>query len=478
MSTAAAETTVPQLRRLHGVNHPRLVRTPLDVDGRELGKTPDGEHYVDPNTGAAFTKNGLKKYCKWQERLADAAARAETRAKKAAETKAAPAPAPGVGLAEQHADLVAALENLEMQLRLRHRPTLDIRVPASASVVARTRSFREARHVAGASGGGRESAAGEAADTVMADVTDEGASASFTGRGLRQLALAALPPPPPPPAAPVVLRSLDLSQNELTALPAGFGSVPALAGLTSLSLKNNWFREVPGEEIGALRALTSLSLQGNFLRPSTLALTQLKALPKLTALDLRYNELCAGRAALHSVLATKLPGLKSLQLSGVPGSLQQEPGAFVGKSAAERDASLLRAQLEPYGTTVLRARLLADFGQEELEPDAVTGEPAGRAAVMAALLSCYAEEEAAAAALAEPGVDDECEDAGGGRKLVRVSGTPVPPDILAELLTELRAWSGSTERNRREREICHSLMTFGSDVLLRAVLGHFCACPS
>ena len=103
-----------------------------------------------------------------------------------------------------------------------------------------------------------------------------------------------------------------------------------------------------------------------------------------------------------------------------------------------------------YGTTVLRARLLADFGQEELEPDAATGEPAGHAAVMAALLSCYAEEEAAGHA---EGAYDECEGAGGGRKLVRVSGTPVPPEILAELLTELRTWSGSTERNRREREI-------------------------
>lgn len=145
MSTAA-ETAAPQLPR----RARRAVRTPLDADGRELDKTPDGEHFVDPNTGVAFTQNALKKYCKWQERVADAAARAETRAKKAAETDAAPALAPAVGLAEQHADVVAALEELEKQLRLRHRPALDIRVPVSAAVVARQRSFRAARRVAAA----------------------------------------------------------------------------------------------------------------------------------------------------------------------------------------------------------------------------------------------------------------------------------------------------------------------------------------
>ena len=416
------------------------MRTPRDADGRELDKTPD-DHYVDPSTGAAFTQNALKKYCKWQARAADAAARAETRAAKAAaEKSAAPAAAPAVGLAEQHADVVAALEELETQLRLRHRPALDTRVAATAEVVARKRSFRDARRVAGE----QELEAGEVADTAVADVADEGASASLTGRSLRQLSLAALPPPPLPPL-PVALCSLDLSHNELTALPAGFGSVPALAGLTTLSLNNNWFREVPGEAIGALAALTSLNLRGNFLRPNALALTPLKALPGLTALDLRDNQLC-GRAALHALLATELPGLKSLQLALAS---FQEPGAFVGASAAERDASLLRAQLEPYGTTALRGRLLADFGQEELEPDAATGEPAGRAAVMTALLSCYAEEDEAARQ-AEGGHDDS-EDAGGGRKLVRVSGTPVPPAILAELLTELRSWSGSADRNRRER---------------------------
>jgi hypothetical protein len=417
-----------------------VVRTPLDADGCELDKTPDGQRFVDPGTGVAFTQSALKRYCKRQARAVAAAAKNETRASRKA---AAPAPAatPAVGLAERYADVVAALDELETELRMRHRPALDIRPAAAAVDLAGQRSFRAARRVAR----GQGSEVADAADTAVADVADEGAFASLTGRGLRLLALEALPPPPPPPL-PVMLRSLDLSHNELTALPAGFGSVPALAGLTSLSLNNNWFREVPGEAIGALTALESLHLRSNFLRPNALALTQLKALSELTALDLRDNQKC-GRAALLALLATELPGVKLLQLK-LAKERGAEPGAFVGGSASERDALLLRAQLEPWGTTVLRRRLQADFGQQELEPDAATGEPAGRAAVMAALLRCYAEEAEREA----EGEYDDSEEAGGGRRLVRVRGTPVPPDILAELLTELRIWSGSAARNRRERE--------------------------
>lgn len=38
-------------------------------------------------------------------------------------------------------------------------------------------------------------------------------------------------------------------------------------------------------------------------------------------------------------------------------------GAFVGACAAERDPNLLRSQLEPWGTFMLRQRLVTDFGQ-------------------------------------------------------------------------------------------------------------------
>ena len=59
---------------------------------------------------------------------------------------------------------------------------------------------------------------------------------------------------------------------------------------------------------------------------------------------------------------------------------------------------------------------------------------------MEALLRCYAEEDAATGG-----------GGGGGRKIIRVEGAPVTAPLLERLLTEMRSWSGSLTRNRRER---------------------------
>jgi hypothetical protein len=107
------------------------------------------------------------------------------------------------------------------------------------------------------------------------------------------------------------------------------------------------------------------------------------------------------------------------------------PGAFVGAAASDRDATLLRSQIEPWSTLALRRRLEATFG----EPLPREGEEPSRAAAMERLLECYAH--------------------AGPRKLVRVNGTPVAPELLLQLRRELQAWvgkEGTRERQHMEQQ--------------------------
>ena len=75
----------------------------------------------------------------------------------------------------------------------------------------------------------------------------------------------------------------------------------------------------------------------------------------------------------------------------------------------------------------LRRRLVDDFQQPPTDPEEV-----GRAEVMRRLLECYEREGGAA-----------------GRRVVRVNGTPVDPEVLDELLTELRQWYAQRSRGAR-----------------------------
>ena len=446
---------------------PPVVYIPRDAAGCQLDRTADGLSFVDPITGVAFTLNALKRHCKRQEKVVAASAKARAKAdalslRQATGGGLSSAAALAVPLAVQYAEVAEALEQLETRLRRRHHPELGTRPEPTAADIEGQRRFTLGRRQAG--GADQEEDARVVTQTVAADISDEGASASLAGRGLRQFTLAMLPPPPPcctvlgePLLTP--LLTLDLSHNELVSLPDGFGAEPALSGLENLSLAHNWLQEVPVEaSLDSLTSLTSLNLRNNFLRPNTLALAQLKKLPLLVALDLRFNQKCGQKSLKHfslrTLLTTELPELQSLQLtlSAEQGTI---PGAFVGTCASMRDASLLRSQLEPWGTTDLRRRLTADFGCE-LQPDEVTGEPAGRPMVMETLLRAYNKEaETELQTEQQQRGQNEAVEAGGemasGRKLVRVSGTPVPVALLDELLMELRAWVGSAERNRRER---------------------------
>ena len=188
-------------------------------------------------------------------------------------------------------------------------------------------------------------------------------------------------------------------------------------------------------------------------------------------------------------------------------------GAFEGESSAHRDARLLRSQLEPWGavhpnsalassivlalacaerskpnvvdlvlssvlinavgwnfagTTVLRRRLVSDFGQP---PSSVDPEHVSRAEVMQKLLQCYAQEklchrccvasqgnesgatsgnESTGSAFAQqhslPGPVDKQQDFNScldARPRVHVRGAPVDETICQQLLNEVRFCHGS-----------------------------------
>ena len=147
-------------------------------------------------------------------------------------------------------------------------------------------------------------------------------------------------------------------------------------------------------------------------------------------LDLRYNRKC-GKLSAADLLKRTLPGVDT-RLTITEVGLAQPEGTFVGNAPADRDATLLRAQLEPLGTLILRRRLERDFAQPPTDPEAVP-----RASVMQQLLECY-----------------EVEGINPDRPITRVAGKPVSVTLCSELLVELREWKRNHKkyhRNQQER---------------------------
>ena len=97
-------------------------------------------------------------------------------------------------------------------------------------------------------------------------------------------------------------------------------------------------------------------------------------------------------------------------------------GSYEGANPAARDATLLRSQLEPWPTAVLRSRLIKDFGVVEAE-----AQHSSRADVMARLLAAYQ----AAALEAPPRY----------RKTIQVAGNPVRDELCKQLLEQLQMWA-------------------------------------
>ena len=234
--------------------------------------------------------------------------------------------------------------------------------------------------------------------------------------------------------APMSLSSvihLNLSRNEIWDLPSG---LKTLTSLRHLDLSRNWFSALPKSVVDLLQ-LETLDVSHNMLRSSQSALLMtepdkrdgtaicaLQSLPNLKVLDLRFNQKC-GHQKLQDKLCNLLPSTDIRMTISFP----PPEGAFVGGSAAERDPSLLRSQLEPWPTTALRRRLVADFGEEPSSPETFT-----RADVMDRLLDLYEKEE-------------------NDRAVVRVEGAPVNPDILRDLRAALAEWSDGWKDGNQER---------------------------
>ena len=157
---------------------------------------------------------------------------------------------------------------------------------------------------------------------------------SFAGRSLR--AFPTLPSNP--------LHTLTLTSNELSDLPS---SLPAT--LLHLDISRNWFRKIPD----SLPAnLVTLLATHNLLRNS--GVTTLPT--RLKSIDLRFNQNLNKRTYLEGLKA-KHPNTSILLTVTHP----PPPDLYVGESAAERDPSLLRSQLEPWPTSALRRRIVSDF---------------------------------------------------------------------------------------------------------------------
>jgi len=135
-------------------------------------------------------------------------------------------------------------------------------------------------------------------------------------------------------------------------------------------------------------------------------------------LDLTFNKKLYTQS-LKDLLTSSLPTVAvSMTVTFPP-----PPGAYIGSSPGERDATLLRSQLEPFTTLQLRNRLVETFGHKSYSNFDKAPPVDGRAEVMVRLLQEY-------------------QKAGGTkRKLVRSFGIPVPLPELEAVRGELQAWS-------------------------------------
>ena len=231
--------------------------------------------------------------------------------------------------------------------------------------------------------------------------------------------------------SPASIIELDVSHNQLSELPG----LAALTNLVSLDMRRNEFRSLP-ESLPQLSSLVHLNASRNQLRSSAALLVLLTKppLPSIQTIDLTFNKKLFTQS-LVDLLTSSLPSSVAVYMTVTS---PPPPGAYIGDSPGERDASQLRSQLEPFTTLQLRKRLVHTFGHE---PYSMYGEPPqGRAQVMTLLLEEYAKREKVTNISVSADIPARtCTSS--QRKLVRSWGTPVPMSVLAEVGRELEAWS-------------------------------------
>ena len=325
-------------------------------------------------------------------------------------------------LEHEYRDVVKLLAEMETRERIQYYPSLLERAPPMEADDLK----EEHIHIKSQN---NEEKSSDLLLPIMATISDDEACASLQRRNLCSFCISQIPSSLHTSS---LLTTLNVSHNELMDLPG----LATLKHLTTLNIERNWFNTLP-VEIGQLPQLTTLVASRNFFRPnaSSLQLDQLKKLTKLRTLNLLYNQKC-GREHHRAYLQTELGPKVAIQTT-IWTEVGDVPGTYVGLCAAERNANLLRSQLEPLGTVTLRKRLVQDFGQVPIDPAQVD-----RAGVMERLLECYRREglvEAESSGLAV-------------RKQVHLDGVPVEADMLLALLVELRKWTEGTGRCNKNRE--------------------------
>ena len=325
---------------------------------------------------------------------------------------AAPTPA------EKYAGVLRYLEDLETVERTRSLPHLVERAPPLE--ISDVRSA--AQHDDGGTAG-----------DVAAALQEGGTVALLTHRKLRSFAMSLHFTPSYAHSLANVI-TLNVGNNELADLPG----LSALTGLRELILTRNWFNTLPSE-VGSLSQLERLDASRNFFRPNNASLRfdALRKLSRLSQLDLRYNQK-SGRPHHQELILKEVPQLEEVKVT-VWEKICSTPDSYVGASAADRDPTLLRSQLEPLGTVPLRRRLVQDFGQEPTDPEVVD-----RAEVMQRLLACYHKE--GLLEVPSSSSDKNLNEGVGRRHTIHVDGTPVSQPLIDALLAELRSWKG--DRNR------------------------------
>ncbi|KAL3781732.1 hypothetical protein ACHAW5_001714 [Stephanodiscus triporus] len=321
---------------------------------------------------------------------------------------------------------------------------------------------------------------------VVDDDNDGGAAtttASLRKAGLREFSPSLLlhhqpshADAPPPPLFSY-LTTLDVSNNELRDLP-GLSSLP---NLLRLSIQRNWFDALPSD-VDHLSKLIHLDASRNFLRPNreSLRYDGLRRLTCLRVLDFSYNGKIRRADHRDAIRAGILPSTAEVVITAWEETMttrdcyssssssssadaaavspRGEEGStttttttttatammmYVGTSAAVRDPRLLRSQLEPWSTFVLRRRLVTDFGEIPTDPAHVD-----RASVMNRLLDRYMDEGLSYFDDEDEGSGGRCDRnaAVGKRRILRIDGEPVRDELLREILTELREWRGDVGR--------------------------------
>jgi Leucine-rich repeat (LRR) protein len=175
------------------------------------------------------------------------------------------------------------------------------------------------------------------------------------------------------------LQVLDLSRNLLLTLPVAVCTT--CRALETLNVSRNSLRGLPSE-IGLLTQLRELLALSNNLRLAKLPLEEFATLTHLESLDLRYNS------------KLKAPALAKIQqhLGAAAGLVDITTAADRPKSdtpkfsACDRDATLLRSQLEPLSTPTLARRLEEFFG---VTFNKNNEDMFDRDLVMQRLLACY-----------------------------------------------------------------------------------------